>query len=107
MQRSDGSFVSKYRIESGPDEHFENLYYPGEAALGFLDLYGVDHSRRWLTAAARALSYPAKSRVGLLVVPLDHWALIATAKLLPFYAQSAPPLHEKNSFSTPFRYAKL
>lgn len=91
MQRSDGSFVSKYRVESGPDEHFESLYYPGEATLGLLALYEADHSPMWLTAAAKALSYLAKSRAGLSTVPLDHWALIATAKLLPYYAQSASP----------------
>lgn len=91
MQRSDGSFISKYRAESGPDEHFESLYYPGEATLGLLELYEADHSRTWLTAAAKALSYLAKSRSGLPTVPLDHWALIATAKLLPHYAESASP----------------
>ena len=91
MQKSDGSFVSKYRPESGPVEDFESLYYPGEAALGFIDLYEADHSLVWLNAAAKALSYLAKSRAGLSTVPLDHWALIATAKLLPDYAKSASP----------------
>jgi len=91
LQRSDGSFVSKYRAESGPDEDFESLNYPGEAALGLIDLYEVDHSPIWLAAAARALSYLARSRAKLSDVPPDHWALIATAKLLPYYAQSASP----------------
>lgn len=89
LQKSDGSFVSKYRIESGPDEDFESLYYPGEAALGLIDLYEVDRSLVWLNAAAKALSYLARSRALLADVPPDHWALIATAKLLPYYAQSA------------------
>ncbi len=89
LQRNDGSFVSKYRAGSGPDEDFESLYYPGEAALGLIDLYQVDHSPEWLTAAAKALSYLARSRAKLSAVPPDHWALIATAEILPYYAQSS------------------
>jgi hypothetical protein len=91
LQRSDGGFASKYRAESGPVDNFQSLYYPGEAALGFLDLYEIDHSPVWLTAAARALSYLARSRTTLSDVPPDHWALIATARLLPYFAQSASP----------------
>jgi len=91
LQRADGSFVSKYSMESGPDEDFESLYYPGEAALGLLDLYEVDHSPVWLNAAAKALSFLARSRAKLSEVPPDHWSLIATAKLLPYYAQSVSP----------------
>jgi len=91
LQRDDGSFVSKYRADSGPVEEFESLYYPGEAALGLIDLYEVDHSPEWLAAAAKALSYLAKSRAMLSDVPPDHWALIATAKLLPYYVQSSSP----------------
>jgi hypothetical protein len=91
LQRSDGSFISKYRAETGPVGDFESLYYPGEAALGLLNLYELDHSRNWLIAAARALSYLAKSRANLADVPPDHWALIATAKLLPHYADSRSP----------------
>jgi hypothetical protein len=87
MQREDGSFVSKYRAGSGPDSTFESLYYPGEAALAFITLYEADHSRAWLVAASKALSYLARSRAGLSTVPVDHWALIATAKLLPYCEQ--------------------
>jgi hypothetical protein len=36
------------------------------------------------SSAGKALSYLAKSRAGLATVPADHWALIATAKLLPY-----------------------
>jgi hypothetical protein len=48
LQRDDGSFVSKYRVESGPVVGWESLYYPGEAALGLIALYEADHSRQWL-----------------------------------------------------------
>jgi hypothetical protein len=91
LQRSDGSFVSKFTAEKGPDEDFESLYYPGEAALGLIDLYEADRSPVWRNAAVRALSYLARSRAKLSEVPPDHWALIATAKLLPYYEQSASP----------------
>jgi hypothetical protein len=87
LQRDDGSFVHKYRAEVGPVPNWTVLYYPGEAALGFIALYEADHSREWLRAAAKALSYLAKSRAGLSTVPADHWALMATAKLLPYCEQ--------------------
>jgi hypothetical protein len=91
LQRDDGSFVSKYRAETGPLSDWESLYYPGEAALGLIALYEADHSRQWLDAAAKALLYLAKSRAGLSTVPADHWALIATARLLPYCAQNLCP----------------
>jgi len=95
LQRDDGSFVSKYRVESGPVLGWESLYYPGEAALGLIALYETDHSRDWLDAAAKTLSYLAKSRSGHSTVPADHWALIATAKLLPYCEQMACPASRK------------
>ncbi len=39
MQKSDGSFTSKYSPDTGPDEDFNSLYYPGEASLGLISLY--------------------------------------------------------------------
>lgn len=94
QQRRDGSFLTEYRVNSGPAEgqsKLANLYYPGEAILGLLTLYEVDHQKQWLVAAGKGLAYLAKSRVGLQTVPPDHWALIATAKFLPRYEQSECP----------------
>jgi hypothetical protein len=91
MQRPDGSFFSKFRAGLGLVSGGESLYYPGEAALGLIDLYELDHSREWLDAAAKGLSYLAKSRQGAQRLPDDHWALIATAKLLPHYDRAASP----------------
>jgi hypothetical protein len=91
LQENDGSFVSKYRAESGAVQDFESLYYPGEAALAFISLYEADHSREWLIAAGNALSFLAKSRAGLSTVPADHWALIATGRLLPYCDHSSCP----------------
>lgn len=91
LQKDDGSFINKYRAESGPVEDWESLYYPGEAALAFVALYEADHSREWLVAAGRALSFLARSRAALSTVPADHWALIATAKLLRYCDHSSCP----------------
>jgi hypothetical protein len=84
LQKEDGSFVQKYNLESGPVPNWKVLYYPGEAALGLIALYEADHSDQWLVAAGKALSYLAKSRVGIARVPVDHWALISTAALMPY-----------------------
>ncbi len=87
LQKDDGSFTSKYSKTNGPVPHWESLYYPGEAALGLIALYEADHSQQWLLAAAKGLSYLARSRAGLSTVPADHWALIATARLMPYADQ--------------------
>lgn len=83
LQKKDGSFIHKYRTDTGPVADWESLYYPGEAALGLIALYEADHSRKWLVAAGKALAYLARSRVKLPVVPADHWALLATAAIMP------------------------
>ena len=60
------------------------MYYPGEAALGLVNLYDLDPNPNWLRSAGRALRYLANNRVELTRVPADHWALIATARILPY-----------------------
>jgi len=83
MQKADGSFYSKYIPSTvGRDDSWTSLYYPGEAALGLLMLYELDPDRRWFEAAGRALDYLARTRAGKSEVPADHWALLASAKLL-------------------------
>jgi hypothetical protein len=83
MQKSDGSFYSKFvPSEGGRQDDWESLYYPGEAALGLLMLYDVDPSAVWLQSASNALLYLARIRKKRSDVPADHWALIATEKLL-------------------------
>lgn len=91
LQRNDGSFASKYSPEAGPED-WDSLYYPGETALGLIGLYETDHSRQWLNAAAKALSYLARSRAKLSPVPPDHWALIAMAKLPPYCDNKSCPV---------------
>jgi len=82
MQKPDGSFYSKYFPGQGRDDSWTSLYYPGEAALGLVMLAEQEGSRSWLEAAARALGYLAKSREGRSTLPADHWALLATERLV-------------------------
>jgi hypothetical protein len=85
MQKEDGSFYSKYfPSQGGRNDEWVSLYYPGEAALGLLMLYEADPSGQWLGSAYRALEYLALSRENSTDIPVDHWALLATNKILSF-----------------------
>jgi hypothetical protein len=89
MQKSDGSFYSKYiPHEGGRSDAWVSLYYPGEAILGLLSLYERDPKPEWLEAATRGMTYLATSRIGVWDTPPDHWALIATDKLLSNLSES-------------------
>jgi hypothetical protein len=92
LEKDDGSSASKFNEDTGPESDWESLYYPGEAALGLITLYETDHSREWLILAGKALAHLAKSRANASELPPDHWALIATAKFLPYYNDSACPV---------------
>lgn len=85
MQQPNGSFHS-ILDEHGQPERFNSLYYPGEAILGLLALHDIDPDPRWLQSASWGMGYLARSRAGRLVVPPDHWALIATRELLRRYS---------------------
>jgi hypothetical protein len=91
MQKPDGSFYSKFiPSEGGRDDSWTSLYYPGEAALGLTMLYEKDPQPRWLRAAVEAVSYLARSRKGRLFVEIDHWALLATERLMALDDPSIP-----------------
>jgi len=93
MQKKDGSFYSKfYPHHGGKNDKWTSLYYPGEAALGLLMLYELYPDPQWLQAAANTLAYLARLREGKSKVEADHWALLATAKLLPLYDRCRQPL---------------
>ncbi len=97
LQKTDGSFYSKYIPEKGgKDDSWTSLYYPGEAALGLLMLYEKDPAQRWLQAAANAIAYLARLRAGNHQMEADHWALLATAKLLPLYDRCQQPLPKRD-----------
>jgi len=90
MQQPDGQFHSKYYElrDKGWFDPWVSLYYPGEAILALLALHEVDPNPKWLTTAARGLSYLAEERKLITVLPVDHWALIATSKLQPHFKES-------------------
>ncbi|MCB0386691.1 MAG: hypothetical protein KDD43_14960, partial [Bdellovibrionales bacterium] len=84
MQMKDGGFYSKYFPDrEGKSKTWTSLYYPGEAALGAVMLFGIDPDVRWLSVSARGLAYLARKRKGKGTdVEADHWALLATKGLL-------------------------
>lgn len=89
MQKKEGGFYSKYiPADGGRSERWTSLYYPGEAVLGLVSLYEQDRSPEWLEAAANGMAFLAHQRAGKQQVEADHWALIATAKLLARYDDS-------------------
>jgi hypothetical protein len=97
MQKPDGSFYTSYRPGSvGRDDSWTSAYYPGEAAFGLVMLYEKDPSEGWIRAAVRALEQLALAQVDSDEVPADHWALIATEKLLALEGvELAPDTRER------------
>jgi len=82
MQKEEGNFYSRYIPPAGKDDSWTSLYYPGEAALGLVMLYEYDPQPKWFNHAVKVLTYLAKSRKNVQKVPPDHWALLATAKII-------------------------
>ena len=84
LQKRDGSFYALYKPkEGGPSAYNKSLYYPGEMAKGWVALYELHgHATEELEAAIRALTYLARVRSREGSAPADHWALLATARLL-------------------------
>ncbi len=96
MQKTDGSFYSKYiPAWGGLIGEWVSLYYPGEAALGLLMLYEKDPLPQWLDGAVRAITYLARSQADKTVVEADQWTLLAMAKLLPIYDRCKQPVHRE------------
>jgi hypothetical protein len=93
MQKEDGSFYSKYIPSLGGRwDRWQSLYYPGEAALGLIMLYEKDHAPIWIEAASRALAYLAQRRKNRTNIPADHWALLATERLLSLEKKDHLPI---------------
>ena len=55
-------------------------------------LYDKDPADAWLQAAGRTLEYLARSRRHVTHVPADHWALLATEKILSLDHDAALPV---------------
>ncbi|MDP7038190.1 MAG: hypothetical protein QGI45_03465 [Myxococcota bacterium] len=83
MQKADGGFYSKYiPSKVGRDDSWTSLYYPGEAALGLAMLYEYTQDKQWLECSINALGYLARLRQGRARVEPDHWALLASQRVL-------------------------
>jgi hypothetical protein len=86
QQRDDGYFASYFAW--GPQAHVpveNSIYYPGEALLGLIRLYGIDPQERYVASALRGAEYLVKRRWrwgGVeLYVPPDAWLTQALAEL--------------------------
>jgi hypothetical protein len=87
----DGSFYCKYFYKTGAaDDSWTSLYYPGEAALGLVLLAELEEPKsmlqqQWLTVSTKALLYLERLRRNEDPnnIEPDHWALLATARVLP------------------------
>lgn len=82
MQRWNGEFFARYvPSQGGRLDPGRSLYYPGEMALGWLQLHELRPDREWVDSAVEALMFLAHKRAVSGEAPSDHWALLATAKL--------------------------
>ncbi|MFO7901854.1 MAG: hypothetical protein R6U98_04275 [Pirellulaceae bacterium] len=77
MQKSDGSFHSKFYPDIGRSDRWQSVYYPGEAALGLLMLYERDPAERWLHTATKALENLARRGSQLSSRFPDQWYLLS------------------------------
>jgi len=77
LQHKDGSFQMRYKLR--PDEQVlaESLYYPGEAMLGLIRLYGFNHDARLLNAARRGADYLINRQQKMNSLPADAWFMQA------------------------------
>lgn len=84
MQKEDGGFYSKYFKTTGREDKWTSLYYPGEAAFGLVELYKLTNEKKYLNAAIKAIVFLYNERKDLpdAKIPADHWALIASDKIL-------------------------
>ncbi|NRB53770.1 MAG: hypothetical protein HRU41_39325 [Saprospiraceae bacterium] len=81
MQVEDGQFYNTYHQKAGRVDLGRYQYYPAESALGLSFLYELDPQDKWLQGAIKAMNVPAKNREEMAAKPVDHWDLIAIAKL--------------------------
>jgi len=81
MQRKDGSFEMRYRLQSADEQGFESLYYPGEALLGLIRLFELNGDQRLLKAARRGAGFLIESQRRMDTLPADAWLMQALGDL--------------------------
>ncbi|MBX2876674.1 MAG: hypothetical protein KTR30_31450 [Saprospiraceae bacterium] len=81
MQAEDGQFYNTYHEKAGQVDFGRYQYYPAESALGLSYLYELDPQEKWLEGAIKTVSVPARNQAEMASKPIDHWDLIAIAKI--------------------------
>lgn len=81
MQRKNGSFEMRYRLQGADDQGFESLYYPGEALLGLIRLFKLNRDQRLLKAARRGAQFLIESQRQMHPLPADAWLMQALGDL--------------------------
>lgn len=81
LQRKDGSFEMRYRLQPNEQVPSESLYYPGEAMLGLIRLYGLNRDARLLDAARRGADYLIERQQKMNAFPADAWFMQALEAL--------------------------
>ena len=81
MQRKDGSFEMRYRLQSADEQGFDSLYYPGEALLGLIRLFKLNGGQRLLKAARRGAGFLIESQRRMDTLPPDAWLMQALGDL--------------------------
>jgi hypothetical protein len=81
MQRKDGSFEMRYRVQDDDEPGFESLYYPGEALLGLIRLYQLTGDRRLLNAAKLGAGFLIEAQRRMDTLPADSWLMQALGEL--------------------------
>lgn len=81
LQRKDGSFEMRYTLPGNEQTQWESLYYPGEAMLGLIRLYGLNHDERLLNAARRGADYLIARQQKMTELPADAWFMQALEAL--------------------------
>ncbi len=81
MQRKDGSFEMRHRLQSDDEQAFESLYYPGEALLGLIRLFKLNGDQRLLKSARRGAGFLIESQRRMDTLPADAWLMQALGDL--------------------------
>src|SRR5262249_38716867 len=77
LQRPDGSFENYLGQDSLEPRAAPSLYYPGEAMLGLLLLYRLNHDSRLLDGARRGADYLVATERMQRELPPDAWLVQA------------------------------
>ncbi|MDP7399967.1 MAG: hypothetical protein QF541_24095, partial [Lentisphaeria bacterium] len=96
-QRANGSFIHQRRPGTGHELPFVSEYYPGEAILALMRIYGIDPQDKWLDVAEGSASFLITERdAGKETLELihDHWLLYGINEL---YRQRPNPLYLKHA----------